>query len=104
MHYRREAAESGKPWAVRPGEDYRSRARKYGVEYVKIDRLEIFERDNWICGICEEPVDQHAPNLRDAASLDHIIPMSRGGDHLPGNVQLAHFGCNCGKRDRMLSD
>jgi len=27
-------------------------------------------------------------------SIDHIIPLSRGGTHEPDNVQLAHFICN----------
>ncbi len=58
------------------------------------------DRDDWICGICEQTVD---PDLSvpqpDAPTVDHIVPLSRGGTHSPGNVQLAHFLCNSRKRD-----
>jgi HNH endonuclease len=27
-------------------------------------------------------------------SLDHLIPLSRGGTHEPANVSLAHLRCN----------
>jgi hypothetical protein len=62
---------------------------------------EIFERDNWVCGLCGEPVD---PDLRhpdpQSASLDHRKPIVKGGGHTRANVQLAHLRCNFRKRDR----
>lgn len=27
-------------------------------------------------------------------SLDHRVPMSRGGCHRPSNIRLLHWGCN----------
>ena len=34
-------------------------------------------------------------------SLDHVVPLSRGGAPLAReNLRAAHFGCNSGKRDR----
>ena len=36
----------------------------------------------------------------EAASVDHIVPLSLGGDDTKANIQLAHFGCNCRKRNR----
>jgi len=56
---------------------------------------EIFDRDGWICGICGEPIDLRAkaPN-GDSVSLDHIVPMARGGSHTRRNVQAAHLACN----------
>lgn len=32
-------------------------------------------------------------------SIDHIIPISKGGAHTWENVQVAHFECNPNKRD-----
>jgi 5-methylcytosine-specific restriction endonuclease McrA len=65
-------------------------------------RLDIFNRDGWICGICEEPIDPAIKGRKSgAASLDHIIPISLGGDDTPENVQAAHFGCNSGKCNRV---
>lgn len=79
---------------------HRGRAKKFGVKYTPINKLTIFERDLWICGLCREPVDKDIPwpDLL-CATLDHIIPMSRGGDHVESNVQLAHFLCNLMKRN-----
>lgn len=74
----------------------RARLRKAFVE--SFDRVEIFERDGWICGICREPIDPAAayPDPR-SASLDHIIPVSRGGMHSRANAQASHLTCNVHK-------
>lgn len=58
-------------------------------------RLSIYERDDWTCKICGEPVDRDADvgdNM--APSLDHIIPRSRGGGHESENLRTAHRVCN----------
>lgn len=96
---RKVARERGKEWASLTS--HRSRARNYGVKYQSITPRDIYERDGWICGICSLPVDPQLkfPNLM-SASLDHIIPMVKGGGHEPGNVQCAHFMCNSLKGDR----
>lgn len=65
------------------------------------DELEIFERDGWVCQWCHEPVD---PSLKGRhpmmKSLDHIVPLVRGGEHSRANTQLVHFRCNSAKKDR----
>ena len=62
---------------------------------------EIFERDGWVCQLCDAPVDRSL-NYPDtgSASLDHILPLSRGGHHVHANVQLAHLFCNLSKGAR----
>jgi len=81
-------------------EKARRRARKRNCEIEKFTKKEIFERDNWICQICGKPVDK---NLKYpdpyVATLDHIVPLAKGGNHTRDNVQLAHFICNSYKRD-----
>jgi hypothetical protein len=64
--------------------------------------LEIFERDGWVCQLCKDPVDRSLayPNPR-SASLDHVLPIAKGGGHTRENAQLAHLGCNARKRDRV---
>lgn len=59
---------------------------------------EIFDRDGWVCGICEEPVDRSLkfPDKR-SACIDHIKPIIAGGNDLRTNVQCAHFDCNSSK-------
>lgn len=55
----------------------------------------ILERDGWTCGICHEPIDRDADPLNDwAATIDHIVPLAKGGEHTPGNVRAAHRYCN----------
>ena len=62
----------------------------------------VFERDGWICGICAEPVDRTLahPNPR-SASLDHLVPLSRGGAHTYDNVRATHLTCNLKKGVRI---
>lgn len=58
-----------------------------------IDRKAIFERDDWLCGICGKPVETGD------ATLDHIVPISLGGSDEPSNVRLAHSLCNSRRGD-----
>lgn len=53
------------------------------------------------CAICSESVDldlRHPSLLR--ASIDHIVPYSRGGTHDLSNLQVVHLYCNYVKSDR----
>lgn len=56
------------------------------VEDVSLDYL--FERDHGICQLCHKRVK------RFEASTDHIVPLSKGGQHSKVNTQLAHLRCN----------
>ena len=37
-------------------------------------------------------------------SIDHIIPVSRGGTHTWDNVQLAHRYCNSIKSNKLVDE
>lgn len=80
-----------------PSGSFRKRAKQWGVYYEPVDRRKIFARNQWICQLCLEPVNPHSTDPRWRASLDHIIPMSRGGAHTYANLQLAHVSCNSRK-------
>lgn len=77
------------------------RARKYSVEAERIYKKDVFDECNWKCGICGLPVDKFLkyPNKL-SASLDHIIPLAKGGKHVRKNVQLAHLLCNMKKHTK----
>lgn len=64
---------------------------------------DIYLRDGGKCQICGKRVDRKLipPNMM-SATLDHIIPLSKGGLHEPNNIQLAHFICNSKKSDQMI--
>jgi 5-methylcytosine-specific restriction endonuclease McrA len=78
------------------------RARKKRATVGRVSRAKVYERDAWICRLCELPVERskRAPDP-ESPSLDHIIPLSRGGEHSMMNVQLAHLRCNWTKSDRL---
>lgn len=64
-------------------------------------RRAIYERDDWTCQLCDGAIDFDATEHADRASLDHIVPQSRGGSHDPSNLRMAHVGCNARRRDRV---
>lgn len=78
----------------------RRKARKRGVGSKTLTFHTVAERDGFRCGLCGEPVDMSlsVPHLR-APTLDHIVPLARGGSHSLENVHLAHFLCNSIKGD-----
>lgn len=78
----------------------RRRARLADAFVAEVNAAEVFECNGWICQLCGDPVDRSLrhPDLM-AASLDHIVPLARGGTHEPSNCQLAHYLCNCTKGD-----
>lgn len=82
--------------------DARRRIKMAKATIEVFDPIEIFERDEWICGICEAPVDTALvfPHPM-SKSLDHIEPIALGGEHSRANTQLAHLGCNIRKGARV---
>lgn len=82
---------------------HKARAERYGVEYEgDIDRLEILDRDNWVCHICSRPIGQSYvwPDGR-MGSMDHVVPVSKGGPHTSDNLKAAHLICNIQKSNRL---
>lgn len=71
------------------------KARRKDAFVERVIRRAIYERDGWKCGICGKRVnDNLAVPHPLAKTIDHIIPLSKGGTHEPKNVRLAHFICN----------
>lgn len=78
----------------------RRRARKAGVGYKTLGFRTVAERDGWVCQLCGGAVDSDLawPDPM-CATLDHVIPLSAGGEHTEANGQLAHWRCNTLKGD-----
>jgi hypothetical protein len=58
-------------------------------------------RDGTDCSLCGDPIDlelRHPHLMR--ASVDHVVPVARGGTDDPENLKLAHLWCNQVKSDR----
>jgi hypothetical protein len=79
----------------------RRRARKRNAYVANVRRNQVFAADGWRCYICRRKVVYSAlPPDPLAPTLDHVIPLARGGTHEPRNCRLACFRCNCVKSDR----
>lgn len=78
------------------------RARVLGALVERVDPFAVFERDGWQCSICgvETPKSKRGTYEPDAPELDHIKPLSKGGEHSYANTQCACRRCNGLKSDR----
>ncbi len=65
---------------------------------VRENRLKIYERDNYRCTYCDKQL------TRFTATLDHITPVSEGGDNSAENLKTACLKCNSRKTARPLGD
>lgn len=60
-------------------------------------RFDVFKRDSFTCAYC----GSKPPSV--VLELDHIDPVSKGGENSLDNLITACFDCNRGKSDRLLS-
>jgi 5-methylcytosine-specific restriction endonuclease McrA len=101
----RKAEGQPSPRQLRPAtyakSDAKRRMQKVAATLETFEPREIFERDQWTCQLCQRPVDDTiawpAPL---SPSLDHIVPISKGGDHSRANSRLAHLACNSSRGNR----
>ena len=61
---------------------------------VKLTRREVFARDNYTCQYCCRRFNSRELNI------DHVMPISRGGETSWKNVVLSCMPCNHRKRNR----
>ena len=86
----------------------RYRASKMGADTEDFTLWDVVARDGVRCSLCGRPVDltlegvpSTHPLWRLSPSLEHTVPLSRGGADVLANCTLAHVHCNSGKRDRV---
>lgn len=82
--------------------DNTRRARYRGGSKVRaVSYKTIYDRDGGNCQLCGKKVStKHKwPDLL-SGSMDHIIPLSKGGPHEESNIQLTHLGCNISKNNK----
>lgn len=80
-----------------------NRRARIGGQRVTISELKsIWTGD---CALCGSPIDTGAAFPAPLSkSIDHIIPLAKGGAHEVTNLQWVHFLCNCLKGDRLPPD
>ena len=83
------------------GHEVRKRSQK-GNWITKERRRALYERDNWTCQLCGEPVDPSTYGAR-YPTLDHIEPQSLAliPDHSDRNLRTAHLSCNSKRGNRV---
>ncbi|UXA19533.1 HNH endonuclease [Mycobacterium sp. SMC-4] len=90
-------------------EAHARRANKLGLGNKKVLLSYLIERDGGQCRIpnCLFPHRKVTPLGSTGPrrpSIDHIVPLSKGGEHALHNVQLAHTKCNQSKNNRGAGD
>lgn len=62
----------------------------------------VMERDNCTCFVCGEKIcPQENRSLRNGATIEHIVPISKGGLHEWSNVAVSHRKCNSAKGNKL---
>lgn len=71
--------------------------RKVSVE--SVNPIKVFDRDNWVCQLCGHKVlrSKRGSYHPRSPELDHIIPISKGGEHSYRNTQCTCRQCNWSK-------
>lgn len=73
-----------------------------------IDLYNLADIKQWNCWICKEEINKQAKHFRHninlyGPSIDHIVPLSKGGTHIWSNVELAHVICNSLRGNKEVS-
>lgn len=101
-HYRKARGERQQGWNDRRRDNYhRRRALKKRVTTGDpVSLAYIRERDRDRCHLCGKRIGKRAWPHPLSPSLDHVIPLTKGGGHDSANVRLAHLACNSAKGNR----
>lgn len=86
----------------------RARLLRHAQTWDGITDEEILERDGWRCqipGCKRRPIrkDVRYPHPR-SKSIDHIVPLSLGGDDTAVNKRASHLGCNLARGNQMAEE
>lgn len=71
----------------------------YPKYFIKLNKTALYARDNGECQYCSTKVSKYS------ATIDHVVPKSRGGKNTWDNLVLACKECNTiKKRSKLLSE
>lgn len=82
----------------------RRRARERNAANDNVDPIAVFNRDGWRCQMCNvrTPHKLRGTHEHNAPELDHIILLSKGGEHSYQNTQCLCRSCNMSKGAKVL--
>jgi 5-methylcytosine-specific restriction endonuclease McrA len=84
-----EVREASQPKRERPS----SSMRGYDANWNRV-RVVVLRRDNWTCVRCNKKL------VGSDATVDHRVPLARGGSNDLSNLQSMCRSCNSSKKDR----
>jgi 5-methylcytosine-specific restriction endonuclease McrA len=82
------------------------------IDY-SISLKKLYKRDKGICYICGKQCNLKDIEIteegyyiagEDYPSIDHVIPIAKGGKHSWNNIKLAHRCCNAVKGDKLINE
>lgn len=81
------------------------RAQQLNARHEVVNRVAVFKRDAWRCHLCGFDVLKRAADGYHPANptVDHVVPLSLGGDHTMANLRTAHAICNSIKGNRPVA-
>lgn len=79
-------------------ENLRRALRSNSPQVEKINRNAIIQRDNATCYLCKRQLPVWA------ITLDHVVPLAKGGSHTADNLRVACRSCNSSKGARPLDE
>jgi 5-methylcytosine-specific restriction endonuclease McrA len=82
----------------------KGKAKKRSLTIESVNPFKVFERDGWRCHLCgcKTPKEKRGTYHPKAPELDHIVPLSKGGEHSYRNTACACRACNAAKSDRII--
>lgn len=70
---------------------------------LRVSVEQLAQRDGEYCYLCQEVIDLTLPRTnRFGATIDHVIPISKGGQDIMDNLKLTHWICNNRKSDKLV--
>lgn len=83
--------------------DHRYKIAKNNGKYEDITLAKLYEKDKGICYLCgKHLILNDAYNRPEAPTIEHVIPISKGGTNTWNNVKLACRHCNNLKGTKIL--
>ena len=86
----------------------RRKARLRGAKVEKYTTEQVLNTYGTDCYLCGKPINLSAPRRvgkegwQDSLHIDHVVPLSKGGDDVLSNVRPSHGLCNMKKYTRRL--
>lgn len=83
--------------------DHRSRAIYYGVAFdSSVTLVSLIREQGYNCYICNKKcIMPKGDNNKNEATIEHVVPMSKGGAHTWANCRIACRACNTLKSNKL---